>query len=468
MLKERVKLFKNLMVLADLVIVAAAFFLGYLLRDPFKDNYPFFAHLWLLPVTVLVWAVLLQTLGVYESFRTKTSSEFVTLILRIAFIGFIITSSGIYVFRVGEVSREFVSFIFLYSAGLIILEKITLMNFFRFFRKRGLNFRVLLVVGTGKRAETFVEMVKTHSEWGLRILGLVDEDASRVGQSIKGSKVLGTFDDFSRIINNNVVDQVVFIVPRSWMAKIENLVYLCEEEGVKVSLAVDFFNFKFSHAKQFDLFGFPIITFESTPDEFWQLMFKRLLDILISGAGLVVFAPLFLAIAVAIKMTSPGPVFFRQKRAGTNGRQFTLFKFRTMVKNAEEKLGDLLALNEMKGPVFKMSNDPRLTSVGKFLRKSSLDEFPQLWNVFIGNMSLIGPRPALPSEVAKYKPWQRRRLSLRPGITCLWQANGRNKITDFDEWMKLDLEYIDTWSLWLDLRILFKTIPVVLIGSGAK
>jgi exopolysaccharide biosynthesis polyprenyl glycosylphosphotransferase len=472
MIKERIRFFRKLMIATDLLVVAAAFFLSYLLRDPFADPQSLQACLWLLPVTVVIWGILLYSFGIYDSFRTKTSSEFVMLILRIAFIGFIALSGLIYIFKdffsLNPVSRGLISFIFVYAAGLLLLEKVLLMNFFRFFRKRGLNYRILLIVGTGSRAERFIDLVKNHAEWGLRIHGLVDEDPGRIGRVIKGSKVIGSFQDFPKIINNNVIDQVVFIVPRSWMQKIETMVYLCEEEGIKVSLAIDFFNFKISRAKQTDLFGFPLITFESTPDKMWHLLFKRLVDIVLSGAGLLVFSPVFGLIALVIKLNSPGPVFFRQKRVGLNGRSFTLYKFRTMVKDAEAKLGDLLARNEMKGPAFKMSNDPRLTSVGKFLRKSSLDELPQLWNVFQGHMSMIGPRPPLPAEVSKYQPWQRRRLSMRPGITCLWQANGRNKIADFDEWMKLDLEYIDNWSLWLDARIFFKTIPVVFTGSGAK
>jgi exopolysaccharide biosynthesis polyprenyl glycosylphosphotransferase len=472
MIKERIHLFRKLMIATDLLVVAAAFFLSYFLRDPLVDPQTLRNCFWLLPATVFIWGILLYSFGVYDSFRTKTSAEFVMLVLRIAFIGFIVLSGLIYIFKdyfsLRAVSRGLISFTFVYSAGLLVLEKIVLMNFFRFFRKKGLNFRILLIVGTGSRAERFIDLVKNHAEWGLRIHGLVDEDITRVGQVIKGSKVIGSFEDFPKIVHNNVIDQVVFIVPRSWMHKIENLVYLCEEEGIRISLALDFFNFKISKAKQTDLFGFPLVTFESTPDRMWHLIFKRMFDLAVSGIGLLLFSPLFLVIAVIIKFNSPGPVFFRQKRVGLNGRAFTLFKFRTMVKDAEAKLGDLLHKNEMSGPVFKMSNDPRLTSVGKFLRKSSLDEFPQLWNVFQGHMSLIGPRPPLPSEVSKYQPWQRRRLSMRPGITCLWQANGRNKIANFDEWMRLDLEYIDNWSLWLDTKIIFKTIPVVFTGSGAK
>jgi exopolysaccharide biosynthesis polyprenyl glycosylphosphotransferase len=191
------------------------------------------------------------------------------------------------------------------------------------------------------------------------------------------------------------------------------------------------------------------------------------MDIVIAGAGLIVLSPLFLLIAVAIKRTSPGPIFFRQLRCGLKGRTFILYKFRTMVLDAEERLSSLMARNEMKGPVFKITDDPRLTPIGRFLRSKSLDELPQLWNVLRGDMSLVGPRPPLPREVKDYEPWQRRRLSMKPGLTCLWQVSGRNKITDFANWVKLDSEYIDRWSLWLDVKILCRTVPAVVLGTGA-
>lgn len=193
-------------------------------------------------------------------------------------------------------------------------------------------------------------------------------------------------------------------------------------------------------------------------------MSKKLFVLIITA----IFLQLFLIVAAAIKFTSKGPVFFRQKRCGLNGRVFTFIKFRTMVKGAEEKLDDLLVHNEMKGPAFKMKKDPRVTPVGRFLRRYSLDELPQLWNIFIGQMSFVGPRPPLPKEVNKYDNWQRRRLSMKPGLTCLWQIGGRNKISDFNEWMRLDLKYIDAWSLWLDFKIFIKTIPVVLLARGAQ
>ena len=210
-----------------------------------------------------------------------------------------------------------------------------------------------------------------------------------------------------------------------------------------------------------------LISFETTVTDEFQLFIKRAFDVIVSSIGLIVLSPVLLLVAIVIKVTSPGPALFAQQRMGVNGRKFTLYKFRTMRKDAHERRAEVEKLNEMDGPVFKIKNDPRVTPVGRFLRKLSIDEFPQIFNVFIGHMSLVGPRPPLSDEVVQYEPWQRRRLSMRPGITCLWQVSGRNKV-DFKQWMKLDLEYIDTWSLWLDFKILMKTVPVVLFGIGAS
>ncbi|NQU12150.1 sugar transferase, partial [bacterium] len=217
-----------------------------------------------------------------------------------------------------------------------------------------------------------------------------------------------------------------------------------------------------------DFHGKPLLVFRTAPDVAWQLAAKRLLDIVGATLGLVVLGPLvILPSALAIRLTSPGPVIFRQRRSGLHGRPFWMYKLRSMITNAEMLKAELAVFNEMSGPVFKMSEDPRVTSFGRFLRKTSIDELPQLWNVLMGDMSLVGPRPLPIQETDGFDPWHRRRLSMKPGLTCLWQISGRNQI-DFEKWVQLDLEYIDRWSLWLDLKILLRTLPVVVIGFGAK
>jgi exopolysaccharide biosynthesis polyprenyl glycosylphosphotransferase len=467
MLKEYAAIFRRLMIFADLCIIALVFYLGYRYRAA-PQHYPVSGYLSVLPVLLGVWGYLLYSFGMYRSFRLRKINEVFAIVLKSGFVGFIVFVSLVYIFKLDHISRSMITFVFGYVCVMISLEKVVLIMVFRQIRKKGFNYRRVIVVGTGRRAQQFIDSVNKHPVYGMKIVGVVDEDETKVGESVHGQKVLGAFADLPRIIRTMIVDDMVFIIPRSWLNKIENILFLCETQGLKIHVAVDYFELKFSRAKLGELHGFPFLTFESTPDKIWHLIFKRLIDVLLSGIALLVLSPVFIIVAVLIKSDSPGPVFFRQVRCSLNGRKFTLYKFRTMFKDAELKLKELLALNEMAGPVFKMSNDPRITGAGKFLRKYSIDELPQLWNVFRGDMSLVGPRPPLPSEVEAYDTWQRRRLSMRPGITCLWQISGRNQIIDFNRWVKLDLEYIDNWSLWLDLDILLKTVPVVFCGIGAK
>ena len=468
MLRERAEVLRKTLIILDLMLVSGAYFLGYFLTAGFEEIGPIDSYLKFLPVFAILWGVMLYLLGTYESFRTKGMGEILYTVLEVVLIG--IGGSGIflYFFNIQHVGRNFIFITFVLSGVFLAAEKAALMLFFRYLRKSGYNYRNLLIIGTGESAERYIKIVKDHEEWGFRILGIVDEDRSKIGTELLGCKIIGSVKDVPDIVHNSVVDEVVFIVPRLWLGKMEDVMQFCETEGIKISVSMDYFNLKLSKVKQTELSGFPLLTFDSAPNKLWPLLAKRVLDIVISGTLLVILAPVFLVIAILIKLTSKGPVFFRQERCSFSGRRFTLYKFRTMVDGAESRISELLLKNEMKGPAFKFENDPRITKIGKFLRVSSIDELPQLWNVLLGDMSLVGPRPPLPAEVKMYEPWHRRRLSMRPGITCLWQVSGRNKITDFDEWAKLDLEYIDKWSLWLDTRILLKTVPVVLLGIGAK
>lgn len=468
MLKEHATVFRRLMIFCDLCMVALSFLLGYFLRDKIQDINPLSVYLGLLPILLLIWGSLLYFFGMYRSFRIRQTYELLFIVFKAAFFGFIFFSTYLYLLKLQNISRVFIIFVFIFAFLLITFEKTALIIFFRYIRKKDYNYRRILIIGTGKRAQHFIDLVHRHGEWGLKIIGLVDEDVTKIGETISGYKVMGSFKDVPDIVHNNIVDEVVFVVPRSWLNRIEEVMHFCEAAGLKVSVAVDYFKLKFSRAKQSELGEFPLLTFESTPDKIWHLLIKRLLDVVLSLVALLILVPVFVIISIIIKTTSEGPVFFRQKRCSLNGRTFTLYKFRTMVKDAEARLEALLQNNEMNGPVFKMENDPRLTKIGKFLRKTSIDELPQLWNVFKGEMSLVGPRPPIPKEVKQYDSWQRRRLSMRPGITCLWQANGRNRIVDFNKWARLDLEYIDNWSLGLDFKILFRTIPAVLFTRGAK
>jgi exopolysaccharide biosynthesis polyprenyl glycosylphosphotransferase len=279
--------------------------------------------------------------------------------------------------------------------------------------------------------------------------------------------VLGTLANLGRILEEQVVDVVIFAVPREQLGQVERSVHVCEEQGVEVRISLDVLRFGPGRMTLADMDGVPMLAFTRTPSDALALALKRAFDVAMSALVLLLLSPVLAAVALAIRLDSPGPIFFRQKRVGQNGRAFEMLKFRSMYRDAEARLEALRAHNEMSGPVFKMANDPRVTKIGGFLRRTSLDEFPQFWNVLKGEMSIVGPRPPIPAEVRQYKRWQRRRLSMRPGITCIWQVSGRNNI-DFERWMELDLQYIDEWSLWGDIEICFRTIPAVLSARGAR
>jgi len=482
MIKEYEAFLKKMMIFADLLIVAGSFILAYFIR---ANIYSFYKldlfpskvvmgtiptldrYLWLLLIILPVWYGLLSLQGLYESFRTKRLTETAWIIVKTGFLATLITGTLFFILKLTYVSRIIMALFSLISISFLTLEKVLLIQGFKHARIGENNYKHLLVVGTGKRAEKFVQMVKEHPEWGMKVVGIIDDEPEKIGIDVSDIKVIGLLKDIPNILHEKIIDEVVFIIPRLWLSRIEQSILNCEKEGIKVSVAVDLFNFEIGKLQATDLGGIPLMRLETTPGSPWQLFIKRGTDIIVSFVGLVLLVPVFLLTALAIKLSSRGPLFFKQVRNGMNGRKFTLLKFRSMVIGAEKMQEELRALNEMDGPVFKITNDPRMTKIGKFLRKASLDELPQLINVLKGDMSLVGPRPPIPGEVTNYETWQRRRLSMRPGITCFWQISGRSEI-DFEQWMKLDLEYIDNWSLWLDFRILLKTIPVVLFGTGAR
>jgi exopolysaccharide biosynthesis polyprenyl glycosylphosphotransferase len=316
-------------------------------------------------------------------------------------------------------------------------------------------------------AQDFTHLVHAHPEWGLKIVGFIDFDTQNVGKEVLGYKILGTPKDIPEIFHKEVIDEVVFALHRKYLDLLDETLKLCEEEGIGAHIALaDWFHVSISKTQFENFHGLPMITFNPIPLTEMQLFIKGIFDRVCALILLILFSPIFLITAIAIKLTSKGPVFFKQPRCGIHGRQFIMYKFRSMVNGADKQLESLKHKNEMSGPVFKMKDDPRITPLGKFLRRTSIDELPQLINVLKGDMSLVGPRPLMPWEVAGFDKWQRRRMSMPPGITCIWQVNGRNHI-DFDKWMKLDLQYIDNWSFALDAKLLLQTIPAVLFKKGA-
>ncbi len=336
-------------------------------------------------------------------------------------------------------------------------------------RTHGRNLRYMLILGTNPRAVDFARRISAKQERGYRLLGFVDDDWPGLAEfKASGFRLVSNYAGLAEFLRRNVVDEVAIYLPfGSFYRHSADVASLCELHGILMRFNSDIFGLKSSRwrAEEFD--GDYFIATYAGAGEGWPLFVKRGLDIAISTVLLLLLSPVLIGVALAIKLTSPGPIFFQQERIGLNKRRISVYKFRTMIPNAEKLMAKFEAHNEVSGPVFKIRNDPRITPIGRFLRRSSIDELPQLLNVLKGDMSLVGPRPLPVRDYEGFnKDWQRRRFSVKPGITCLWQVNGRSSIS-FDQWMLLDLQYMDEWSLWLDFKILAKTVPAVLKGAGA-
>jgi exopolysaccharide biosynthesis polyprenyl glycosylphosphotransferase len=456
MIHQRKRIFAVNLWLLDLLLTAASFYLAFRLRQVvsyagYLQGYtvlPLVEYLWLLGIMLPVWAVLLPAFGVYSDLTAPplaqairlTKAIFVAWLMVLA-LQFFITDSVFDRHRFIAVSAVGINYVFLVANRFVVFERL---------KKHGaLDIRHVAVVGAGEDAEGIAAKINQHGDWGFKLLGVFAPSGVR------------------RLLEGGGVDEVIVVADKQSLSDFSDTFLLCEEMGVTARIVLNFFPHSFARTELTEFDGLPLLSFSTTPTNEALMFVRRIMDIVIV---VLLGIPALLVVmisALAIKLTSPGPILFRQERCGLNGRVFTMYKLRSMINNAEQSRFEFEALNEMDGPVFKSSRDPRRTPVGKILRKFSLDELPQLFNVLRGDMSLVGPRPPLPQEVARYERWQRRRLSMKPGITCLWQISGRNEI-NFQDWMKLDLTYIDNWSLLLDLKILLKTVPVVLLGKGAR
>jgi len=469
MLKQRARLIAGGLRLFDLMMLAVAFPAAYLIRDrllgtPAGGLYPISTYWPLLAASILVWQIASWTSGLYGAYRTvKIRTELLRLSRTFAVLVFVI-AAGHFIWKQTDISRLFFALYYGIAFALLVANRVTIRVIAHSTRRHGHNTRAYALVGVGEMTREVREAIASHPEWGYTFAGYIVEEGMEVPAD---EKVLGQLSQMGEILESNIIDDVIFGVPRERLELIEEALLLCEEQGVGVRVLLNFFPNTIAKMTVEDVEGIPLLAFASAPSAVLPLVMKRVFDVVVSAFTLLLMSPVLLGVALAIKLESRGPIFFRQRRVGLNGRPFWVYKFRSMCQDAEQKLAVLRQHNEMDGPVFKMRADPRVTRVGRFIRKTSLDEFPQFWNVLRGEMSVVGPRPPLPSEVKLYKRWQRRRLSVKPGITCTWQVSGRNEI-DFTSWMKLDLHYIDNWSLWRDLKIVLLTIPAVLLGKGAR
>jgi exopolysaccharide biosynthesis polyprenyl glycosylphosphotransferase len=418
---------------------------------------------------LLAWNIIFSSFGLYQSKRiTNRQSEISEVLKADALATFALYVAGV-LLRIEMMTPSFL-FIFWFSVSLLTVgSRILLKYLLTNLRIHGRNLRHVLIVGANKRALEFSKMLERHRELGYKIIGFADEEwAGTAELRGQGLQIVCGLDDFSQYLRSSIVDEVVIALPiRSLYAQASQIATLSQEQGINTRLIGGVFDIKLAQSRPEEYEGESVITLYMGMSDGWPLVVKRVFDILSAMLLLAVLSPLFLIVTLLIRFTSPGPVFFLQDRVGLNKRRFRMCKFRTMVPNAEKRLAELESLNEVSGPVFKIKNDPRITPLGRFLRKTSLDELPQLFNVLRGDMSLVGPRPLPLRDYEGFdQDWQRRRFSVRPGITCLWQISGRSSIS-FEKWMELDMQYIDKWSLWLDLKILVRTIPAVLGGSGA-
>jgi len=479
MLKQQARLVARAVYLVDLALTSGAFFAAFFIRDVMlpwiapqhfpTGLFPLSEYLKVYPFVLVIWSVLLFSYHSYHSHRTIPLTKETITILRVVAVGNLLLATLAYLLPLRQLSRVWFFLFVVLSTILLVAEKILLRVLARYVRSKGLNYRTVLIVGTGRRALDVAKMIVNHKYWGYKIVGFVS-DGHRLSNGWARYRIFGDVPDLKKILEQGhaePIDEIVFAVTRKKLDEMKQIFLMCEELGIRTRVAMNIFQNRVARLEVEEIEGIPFLTFTTTPSDETELAFKRALDVAVSMLILVLTAPVLLIAALAIRLTSPGSILFKQERIGLNGRIFTLYKFRTMIEDAHERRGEVTHLNEMTGPVFKAKDDPRVTAVGRWMRRFSLDEIPQLWNVLKGDMSLVGPRPPIPEEVASYHRWHRRRLSMKPGLTCLWQISGRNQI-DFDRWMQMDLQYIDNWSPSLDLKILLRTIPAVLSGRGAS
>lgn len=481
MLKEKYVSYYLLNVFLDAIVACLSLFAAYELRSVLFDlhliygisfvsipmPFDFSYYSWLFLIIIPLWPILMDINGAYSSYKFHSFSKMAWIVLKSVLQATVLLIMFMFVFKIQTISRLFIFLIAIVSFLLMLLKELLVRFFFVLRQKGDLAYRNVILIGSESECSKMADMLRGYSFWGLRVYGVVVPQSDAHKKEYAGMTVLGEISNLKNVLIQYPIDEVMIASPLD-MQVVQSIIATCEELGIKTRIPLNHFHVKIATPSLETFSHIPILTFTTTSTKVLDLFLKYSLDRVLAVFFIILFSPIMLIIALAIKMTSPGPILFKQARVGLYGRKFTFYKFRSMYINAEEKLAELRKYNEMEGPVFKMKNDPRVTAIGRFIRYTSLDELPQFFNVLKGEMSIVGPRPPLPEEVEKYEYWQRRKLSMKPGITCIWQVSGRNKITSFDNWMRLDLEYIDNWSLLLDLKILIKTVFVVLSMHGAR
>ena len=455
--------------LVDILLTVLIFISAFYARNlfPLDQEIDFSSHLFLIPLLLALTLGFLQYFGAYETPRHASLIKYTWAIFRSVSLSIAAILTLLFFFNIQYVSRIVILIFAILDFLALTAIRALLIRYFRQTIKSGDNQLKVLLIGTGIRAQELMTALASKTDWGVNIIGCLDPDPRYTGKEILGTPVLGTVSSINNILKEYIIDEVIVAIPRSLLRDAEPIALACEEEGIRLRFMADLFSVQMARVTLAQVGDIPLLTMEPVAHDPGKLFLKRLFDIILTTMALPIVLPIMGVVAIAIKLDSPGPVLFIQKRVGLRKHLFPLFKFRSMVVDAEEKLKEIEHLNEAEGPIFKIKNDPRITRVGRFIRKTSLDELPQLFNVLRGEMSLVGPRPMSQRDVALFDSGiQRKRFSVKPGITCIWQISGRSNLP-FDKWLELDLQYIEKWSLWLDFKILIKTIPAVLFSRGA-
>lgn len=479
MLEEKKRLIFKFHKYYDILFTILAFIAAYIIKnlmyskqivdESIPDEYYF-----ILLMIIIIWFIVLDMTGLYTPYRSKRFNEIIFEMVQAVITSFVLLIVCLYLIKIEGVSRAMM--------GIFLVLNILFLGFYKYIlylileheKKSSLHSLVVCIVGSKDRARTLIDLIETSKDKRIKIIGCLETDKALVGTTINhGYKVFNTINNIATVLTANVIDELIFAMPLEEIEYADKYIAIAEDIGVSVRIIPDWPLHYFTYHSQVvtigfeDFLGIPSMHLSTTTPYYAKLMIKSMMDYTAACVAILLLSPLFLVIAILIKLASKGPVFFSQLRYGLNGRIINVHKFRTMHQDAEERLQELLALNEVDGPAFKIKNDPRIIPfIGTILRKTGLDELPQLINILKGEMSLVGPRPPIPGEVSRYELWQRRRLSMKPGITCIWQISpNRNDIT-FEEWMEKDLEYIDNWSLSLDFKIIFRTAWVMITGEG--
>jgi exopolysaccharide biosynthesis polyprenyl glycosylphosphotransferase len=465
-------MFATTVMVLDACTLIASFFLAFAIRDRylgFGELNPLGNYLWVLVVLLPTWLVLARVNALTQVSSYRTPQRALLLTVRVQALGALVLLSALYLLRAVEVSRLLMQTFLAVSTATMMLERLAIRHvLLRRTKAAEFTGQRMLVIGPNTTAAHLCHQVIQSPHWGARVIGFITTPSTaHTGFEYSGVPILGGLHDVPHLLDSEVLDEVVMADPRLDADMVQALVDHCLARGITYSTLVRMPSAERArhHAESLGD-GLYSMALESTPRNSFQLAVKRAVDVVGAAVGLVVCGTVFVLIAPLVWFKSPGPIIFKQTRVGRNGRHFTLYKFRTMHVSAEHQKQHLLAENQMAGPLFKIRNDPRITGLGRYLRRMYLDELPQFWNVLKGDMSMVGTRPPIPDEVSQYSPSQRRRLSVRPGITGLWQCAGNGRVASFDEVVRLDCDYIDRWSIWLDVKILMRTCLTVLRLSG--